>query len=51
MELDFKQMETPGIACSDDGRLRILSWDTETGGTNHDDCVMSQFKSPDGQVG
>jgi hypothetical protein len=51
MELDLGRMEIPGLACSEDGMLRILSWDTETGGTMHNYCVLSQFKSPDGRVG
>ena len=41
----------PGVVSSEDGRLRIISWDTELGGTMHLYCTMAQFKSPDGRAG
>jgi len=41
----------PGVISSEDGRLRIVSWDTQTGGTMHEYCLMAQFKSPDGKAG
>lgn len=41
----------PGIVCSEDGKIRIVSWDTNTGGTMHLYCAMAQFKSPDGGAG
>lgn len=41
----------PGVVSSEDGRLRIVSWDTQTGGTMHEYCTMAQFKSPDGKAG
>ena len=41
----------PGVVSSEDGRLRIVSWDIQTGGTMHQYCTMAQFKSPDGKAG
>jgi hypothetical protein len=49
MEIDLKGMD--GLVTSEDGRLRIVSWDTHTGGTMRDYCALAQFKAPDGGVG
>jgi hypothetical protein len=49
LSVDLKGV--PAVVCSDDGKLRILSWDTDTGGTLHIYCSMAQFKSPDGKAG
>jgi hypothetical protein len=39
------------LVTSQDGRLRIISWDTNTGGSGHIYCGIAQFKSSDGRVG
>jgi hypothetical protein len=49
LNVDLK--DAPGVISSEDGRLRIVSWDTGTGGTMHEYCSMAQFKSPDGKAG
>ncbi len=38
------------IATSDDGKFRIYSWDTETGGTMRDFSRVYQFQGADGKV-
>lgn len=38
------------VATSKDGRLRIYSWDKETGGTMHDFASVIQYKGSDGKV-
>jgi hypothetical protein len=38
------------IATSADGRIRIYSWDTETGGTMHEYSRVYQFRGADGRV-
>ena len=38
------------VATSKDGRLRIYSWDTETGGTMHDFDNVFQYKGKGGKV-
>jgi hypothetical protein len=38
------------IATSADGRIRIYSWDTETGGTMHEYSRVYQFRGADGKV-
>ena len=43
--------EVPGVACSEDGKLRIVSWMIDTGGTMRLYCAMAQFKTPDGKAG
>lgn len=35
---------------SEDGKLRIYSWDTESGGTMHFFCTIYQFQGKDGKV-
>jgi hypothetical protein len=65
-EADFRRLEavfkdprsmelnldgTRGLVSSTDGRLRIVSWDTNTGGSGHIYCAMAQFRSTDGRVG
>lgn len=37
-------------ATSDDGKFRIYSWDTETGGTLHDYSRVYQYQAADGKV-
>lgn len=37
-------------ATSDDGKFRIFSWDTESGGTMHEFSRIYQFQSADGKV-
>ncbi|MBX7173239.1 MAG: hypothetical protein K1X72_19880 [Pyrinomonadaceae bacterium] len=37
-------------ATSEDGKFRIYSWDTETGGTMHDYSRIYQFRGGDGKV-
>lgn len=49
MELNLEG--TRGLVSSQDGRLRIVSWDTHTGGTGHIYGAMAQFRSHDGQIG
>ena len=49
--LNVNLKDAPGVVSSEDGRLRIASWDTGTGGTMHEYCSMAQFKSPDGKAG
>jgi hypothetical protein len=49
LDLDLKGVN--GIVCSEDGNLRIASWDTQTGGTAREYCVMAQFRSRDGKPG
>ncbi len=38
------------IATSEDGKFRIYSWDSETGGTMHDFYRVYQFQGTDGKV-
>jgi hypothetical protein len=38
------------IATSPDGKLRIYSWDSQTGGTMHDFCNVYQFRGESGRV-
>lgn len=38
------------IATSEDGKFRVYSWDTETGGTMHDYARVYQFQGSDGKV-
>lgn len=38
------------IATSEDGKFRIYSWDTETGGTMHDYSRVYQYQGGDGEV-
>ncbi len=38
------------VASSGDGRFRIYSWDSETGGTMHDYSRVYQYQSADGKV-
>jgi hypothetical protein len=49
LSMDLK--DVPEVKRSEDGKLRILSWDTNTGGTLHNYCSMAQFQSPDGKAG
>ena len=49
--LNVNLKDAPGVVSSEDGRLRIVSWDTGTGGTMNEYCSMAQFKSPDGKAG
>jgi len=49
LSMDLKGV--PDVASSEDGKLRIVSWDTQTGGTMHNYCSLAQFKSPDGKAG
>lgn len=49
LEVDLRDVS--GVICSEDGKLRIASWDTDTGGTMHLYCSMAQFKSPNGRAG
>lgn len=39
-----------GVATSKDGKLRIYSWDTETGGTMHDYSSVVQYQGASGKV-
>jgi hypothetical protein len=38
------------IATSDDGKLRVYSWDMETGGTMHDYARVYQYQDGDGKI-
>jgi hypothetical protein len=49
MDVDLKDVE--GLVSSEDGRLRIVSWNAHTGGTMRDYCAIAQFRGPDGRVG
>ncbi len=49
MELNLEG--TQGLVSSQDGRLRIVSWDTNSGGSGHVYYAMAQFRSHDGQIG
>ncbi len=49
MELNLEG--TRGLVSSQDGRLRIVSWGTHTGGTGRIHGAMAQFRSHDGQIG
>lgn len=45
-----KLKDKMGVATSKDGRLRIYSWDTETGGTMHDYSSVVQYQGASGKV-
>jgi hypothetical protein len=49
--MDLNLEGTQGLISSADGRLRIVSWDTDTGGSGHIYCAMAQFRSSDGRIG
>ena len=45
-----KLKEKMGIVTSRDGRLRVYSWDLESGGTMHDYDMIVQYAVPGGAV-
>ncbi len=51
LEYSFPRLrEAMSIATSKDGRLRIYSWDMQTGGTMHDHESVFQFKGKSGKI-
>ena len=51
LKYEFKELdELISIATTEDGRFRIYSWDTETGGTMHFFEKVYQFQGADGRV-
>jgi len=45
-----KLKDKMGVATSKDGKLRIYSWDTETGGTMHEHSSVIQYQGASGKV-
>lgn len=45
-----KLKDKMGVATSQDGKLRIYSWDTETGGTMHEHSSVIQYQGASGKV-
>ena len=45
-----KLKDKMGVATSKDGKLRIYSWDTETGGTMHEYFSVVQYQGASGKV-
>ena len=45
-----KLKDKMGVATSKDGKLRIFSWDTETGGTMHEHSSVIQYQGASGKV-
>lgn len=49
---DFKSLEKTGLitATSEDGKFRVYSWDTQTGGTMHFFKNVYQYETPDKKI-